>query len=241
MIYFPLCPLLQQQNKEKMSMLTNHSLMVLADFDGTISQQDVTDLVLEHFADPHYEEVEQEWLDGKIGSKSCMTQQIELLNVTKTDLDAFLKTVAIDSYFKQFINYLKQKNILLQVVSDGLDYAIQSILAEFDLPIYANQLQYDGKNNWKMAFPYSISGCLKESGNCKCHHLAQQRQLAKTIFYIGDGSSDFCVAHHADLIFAKDKLIDYCKKNNLPHIAIRHFGDVQTYLEQYFLENGQLK
>lgn len=81
----------------------------------------------------------------------------------------------------------------------------------------------------------------KKSGNCKCHHLTQQRSFAPKMIYIGDGASDFCVAHHADLIFAKDKLIDYCEQHHLPYIAIEHFGDIQTYLEQHILKYNNIK
>lgn len=42
---------------------------IVCDFDGTISRADVIDNVLQRFADPSWEGIEQEWLDGHIGSR----------------------------------------------------------------------------------------------------------------------------------------------------------------------------
>src|SRR5471032_695977 len=42
---------------------------IVCDFDGTITRTDVIDTILERFADPSWEAVEDEWLSGKIGSR----------------------------------------------------------------------------------------------------------------------------------------------------------------------------
>ena len=40
------------------------------DFDGTIVPCDVTDFLLERFADPSWQEVEKDWQAGRIGSRA---------------------------------------------------------------------------------------------------------------------------------------------------------------------------
>lgn len=241
MNFASLCPLLTEKNQHLMQRSHEQGWMILSDFDGTISLKDVTDAILEQFADPRYEQVEQEWLEGKIGSKSCMSQQVALIEARKKELDDFLTTIEIDPYFADFVQFITERKWALQVVSDGLDYAIQTVLAQFDLPIFANQLLYNGDKSWQISFPYANDSCLKQSGNCKCHHLAEQKKQAPMIIYIGDGASDFCVVPHADLIFAKDKLIDYCQKNQLAHVPFRHFGEIQEYLSQHNLTQYQTK
>ena len=49
--------------------------------------------------------------------------------------------------------------------------------------------------------------------------------------YIGDGRSDFCVAGRADLVFAKDKLADYCSDKNIPFIAFDDFADLLSRMK----------
>jgi len=47
---------------------------------------------------------------------------------------------------------------------------------------------------------------------------------------VGDGASDYCVAESADFVFAKGKLIDYCRAKNIPHAPITGFADALALL-----------
>ena len=50
------------------------------------------------------------------------------------------------------------------------------------------------------------------------------------MFYVGDGTSDFCVADKVDLVFAKDKLIDFCRQQQILYQPIHAFSDVVAAL-----------
>jgi 2-hydroxy-3-keto-5-methylthiopentenyl-1-phosphate phosphatase len=50
--------------------------------------------------------------------------------------------------------------------------------------------------------------------------------------FVGDGFSDRAAAHAADLLFAKDKLADYCVESNLPFEPFSTFDDIRAYLER---------
>ena len=45
--------------------------VVFCDFDGTITQLDVTDQILSQLAHPSWREVEQQWMQGLIGSRDA--------------------------------------------------------------------------------------------------------------------------------------------------------------------------
>lgn len=211
-----------------------HNPIILCDFDGTISVKDVTDSLLSQFGQDGCDELEELWVSGKIGSQECMSKQIALMDASLEELNQALAKIEIDSSFKSFIKYTEKKHIPVHVVSDGLDYAIQFILKRHGiehLPIYANKLMHDNDRSWRLEFPYANKDCIKQSGNCKCNHVKQQQHFPQ-ILYVGDGTSDFCVSHHVDLVFAKDKLINYCEKNNIKHTAIVSFADVTEALKQ---------
>ena len=55
---------------------------VFVDFDGTIVPCDATDFLFERFALPEWRDVERDWQAGKIGSRECMTRQVDLLRAT---------------------------------------------------------------------------------------------------------------------------------------------------------------
>lgn len=212
----------------------HHTPIVLCDFDGTISVKDVTDTLLNHFGKDGCDELEELWVNGKIGSQECMSKQIALMDASLAELNEVLSQIEIDPTFKAFIDYTDQNNIPVHVVSDGLDYAIEFVLKRHgieNLPIFANRLLHDNERSWRLEFPYANKDCIKQSGNCKCNHVKKQQYFPQ-ILYVGDGTSDYCVSHNVDFVFAKDKLIHYCQKNNIEHSAVKYFSDVTQALKQ---------
>ncbi len=199
---------------------------VLCDFDGTISLQDTTDALLERFGRPGWRELEQRWRLGEIGSRECMAGQIELLQMTRSELDAHLDAVAIDPAFGAFVKAASAADMRLMVVSDGLDYAVRRVLSRHDLgnlPVVANQLTAVGDDRWRLGFPYGSVGCA--SGNCKCACADRAHGERERVLLIGDGTSDFCVADDADLVLAKGRLAEHCRAVGIPHLVIAGFAD----------------
>ncbi|KES10708.1 MULTISPECIES: MtnX-like HAD-IB family phosphatase [Snodgrassella] len=207
---------------------------VLCDFDGTISEKDVTDTLLNHFGNAKCALLERQWQEGIIGSQECMRQQIANMQASQPELDRVLAQIRIDPAFSEFIGFAQSRNLNVHIVSDGLDYAIQSILKRYNLdflPIFANRLLHNQQRSWKLDFPYANDHCLKASGNCKCQHRRKLTGFQK-IFYVGDGTSDFCVADKVDMVFAKDKLIDFCQQQRIAYYPIKNFGDVTDILPE---------
>lgn len=208
--------------------------IILCDFDGTIATDDVTDTLLKRFARPGWERLEQQWLRGDIGSRQCMAGQVALLDADQTELDALLDDIPIDPDFAAFAAQANSLDMPLQVISDGLDYAIERILARHGLghlPVYANHLRPEGARRWRMSSPYASPSCASASGTCKCTCASRERRyLPQNIMLIGDGRSDFCVAQKADFVLAKHHLIAHCQDNQLPHAPIRGFADAMSWL-----------
>ena len=214
---------------------------LLCDFDGTISVEDTTDTLLERFGKPGWEVLETEWRAGRIGSRDCMAGQVALLDMDRAELDAHLAERGMDPAFADFVRDAQAQGMHVEILSDGLDYAIRTILARDaldHLPITANRLEAAGDRAWRLAFPNADMACVAQSGTCKCARAARFQgaasggasQRKKRVLMIGDGASDFCVARAADFVFAKGKLIDYCRVNNIPHAPIAGFADALALL-----------
>lgn len=209
---------------------------IFCDFDGTIALVDVTDTLLERFAQSSWQAIEQIWKAGIIGSRECLTRQIPLLNMSLDELNRHLDTIEIDPDFPTFVVEAQARGHRITVVSDGLDYAIRRILARYkltSLPVIANQLQQQGERTWQIAFPNFDANCRVASGHCKCATVAQiQRSTAsdRRSLLIGDGTSDFCAAQTVDFVFAKHKLITHCIQWELAHYAIQNFADAKNQL-----------
>jgi 2,3-diketo-5-methylthio-1-phosphopentane phosphatase len=198
---------------------------IYVDFDGTISLLDTTDLLLERFAAPEWREVERAWERGEIGSQECMMRQISLLRIAPDELDRFLCMIPLDPEFPAFVQACEQLNFPVTIISDGLDRTIKAALSglALKLPVAANRLEWLGNEAWKLSFPEAREGCRVLAGHCKCATMAETRRAR---ILIGDGRSDFCAAEQADMVFAKEKLLTYCRENGLPHLAYETFADL---------------
>jgi 2,3-diketo-5-methylthio-1-phosphopentane phosphatase len=208
---------------------------ILCDFDGTIAVDDTTDTLLERFARPGWEALEDDWRAGRIGSHDCMAGQVALLDMDRVELDAHLAERAIDPAFAAFVKAAHSGGVHIEVLSDGLDYAIRTILGRNRLdwlPVTSNRLEPVGARNWRLAFPNASATCRVASGTCKCARADVARTSHKRVLLIGDGASDFCVAEAADFVFAKGKLIAHCRARDIPHAAIDGFADALRLLPQ---------
>ena len=207
---------------------------LLCDFDGTISLEDTTDTLLERFGQVGWEALESAWREGRIGSHDCMAGQVALLDMDQAELDAHLAARAIDPAFADFVHTAQTQGMHVEILSDGLDYAIRKILARDaldHLTITSNRLEPVGERSWRLAFPNASANCTAASGTCKCARAARyQAAPRKRVLLIGDGASDFCVAEAADFVFAKGKLIAHCVAKNIPHAPIHGFADALALL-----------
>ncbi|WP_277591780.1 MtnX-like HAD-IB family phosphatase [Pseudomonas chlororaphis] len=202
---------------------------IVCDFDGTITRTDVIDNVLQRFADPSWEDIEQQWLDGHIGSRECLSRQLALVKASPAELLAYFDSVEIDPDFPDFVDHVIGLGASLEVVSDGIEQGIARILARHYvslLPILANRLRQVDQHSWRIDFPYSSDACRAASGNCKC----KSTPKGKRVLVIGDGQSDMCVAASADFVFAKSRLAEYCQRNAIPHATFDSFAELPALL-----------
>jgi 2-hydroxy-3-keto-5-methylthiopentenyl-1-phosphate phosphatase len=208
---------------------------VLVDFDGTIVPGDVTDHIMASFAGPKWLELEAEFQAGRMGARTCMSAQVDLIRATPADIARAVNERDADPDFAQFVAVCRSRAIAVTVVSDGFDVAIKTMLQRYrlDLPFSANQLTWLGGDRWRLDFPNRSATCRTEAGNCKCSRLAPPGQ--RTVV-IGDGRSDFCVAAHADFVLSKTRLTDHCGAEGIRHWAIDGFADVLACFDGWIAE-----
>ncbi|HEX7136815.1 MAG TPA: MtnX-like HAD-IB family phosphatase [Vicinamibacterales bacterium] len=212
-------------------------MLFVIDFDGTVAPTDTVDALLDRFANPEWQRIEECWVRGEIDSRQCMAAQIALVSGDEVALKGFLHSVEIDPSFASFVDYVKDFADLA-VISDGLDYPIRHALSGLGVPIpvYANRMAFR-RGGLDISFPHFDSACAVGSGVCKC---AAARSLdagrGLPVILIGDGRSDLCVARAADHVFAKGTLLRFCEAQNINHSPFETFADVLAVVRGWNIE-----
>lgn len=215
--------------------------VVFCDFDGTISQLDVTDQILDQLADPAWREVEREWVMGLIGSRECLERQIALVDAPPKKLHALIDSIAVDPHFSDFCRFTRRRSLPLYIVSDGFDYVIRRILKRAGVGrlfrdgshLYASALRVERERLFP-SFPHSGDGCEHGCATCKPAVIRAVAEGRRPVVFVGDGMSDRFAVEAADVVFAKRQLLAHCREKEIACHPFETFQDVQGELEKWF-------
>ena len=212
--------------------------VIYCDFDGTVTQGDVIDMLLTELADPSWRLIEAEWEQGLIGSRECLARQISLIRGGWPAIEQRLRHVHLDPTFPAFAAWCKAKSLPLYLVSDGLERVINALLARARVTVdavWANRLDESPTGELSIRFPYPTvdSSCL--AGLCKCRVMTHQVGDALRVV-IGDGRSDWCVAQRAEWLFAKSQLLVHCRAQGIACSAFENFDTIRLALTRWFDE-----
>jgi len=218
-----------------------HKLKIFTDFDGTITLYDTWIEVGEYFIrdKDKWAEVIRDFEELKIGARECFLKECSLIE--NFDLDKFNEIIdkqLIDPAFPGFKSFCESNGFPVTILSEGMDYYIERVLANNNLNLryYSNKfvLSEDKTNDEKtltLEFPYSDSEC-RRCGCSKRNLLLNLTADDEISVFIGDGFSDVCAVHYADIVFAKKSLASYCWKNNITYFDYHDFSDIKKKLEK---------
>jgi 2,3-diketo-5-methylthio-1-phosphopentane phosphatase len=216
-------------------------LSIFCDFDNTITLANVTDTVLERFADPKWLDIQEDWLAGKLSARQVLEKQMPLITAQPRDLDALVDSIEVDPFFAEFALFCSRGNYPLYILSDGFDYWIEKILrrvlATYDgavkkIPVFACGLKLEGERV-AISFPYFPKGCVHGCATCKPALLEQLKADAEKTIVVGDGQSDLLLARKADLVFVKNGLKKFCQSEGIPNQPFNDFRDVLQILRAF--------
>lgn len=221
-------------------LLTDRDL-IFSDFDGTISLID-TGLAmikaLKAVAQAEAWDLEHRWRRGEINSMECLREQWALWPGSAAEMFTLIDGLRVDERFFDFLKLVRERKAGIAIVSDGLDFYLDRMMARHGLTTCADDacarsgeclLRFSNPAQVSdagvaMHFPYT-DDC-GQCGNCKAKHLFRLRQDYDRTIYIGDGHSDLCAARYADIIFAKDALAADCTRQGRPFYPFTTFRDI---------------
>jgi len=219
-------------------------IAVLCDFDGTVAQDDVGDLLFSTFAQTADARAAVDaWARGEIHSRECLEREAASARCCANTLKNFLSERRLDPYFKDFHDFARQRGIEVVVLSDGLDYYIEHLLVRNGLggiEFFANKLRIEG-DTLRVEFPWHNLLACTECGCCKTHHLLRYREEGYFIVYVGNGLSDRCPCESADLVLAKGELLEHCRAKNIGAVEFKNFRDVEREVLRRLVLDGEFQ
>ncbi len=221
--------------------MKSERIAIVSDFDGTITLRDVGHHFFEKYIPDRnaHEELLEKWKIGLISSRDCLEKEIAWVRAGLSDLDDFIENERLDSFFKDFVDFCNRRKFELMILSDGLDYYIDSILMKNGygfIDYRSNHLVTDGDRITGVEFPWYMPELCDMCANCKKAHVDRLRDEGYFTVYIGNGYSDRCPSEHADMVFAKGDLLDHCEREKIDYIQFRNFRDVEReMMSRFFL------
>ena len=208
-------------------------IIIASDFDGTITLEDSLFKFFETHAHTSWQKVEELWEKKVINSKVCLEKEFELVpDLSEELIDKYIENVQVDPNFKSFYKKAAENNMDFVIISDGVDFFINKICKKAEIEgikILSNHGEFkEGK--FTLSYPNQFEGCIKNSGTCKCKAVRNLKEKYDKVYYLGDGTSDYCVANKADKLFAKEKLSKYCAKEKIKCTDFKDFNELINLL-----------
>ena len=217
-------------------------LRVVLDFDGTLVDPNVAIVLVEEFAQDGRRiahEIDELLHTGQIGLREAWQRQAAILPGERVDeMARFVRQhVPLRAGAREFLQLTERHAVPVTVVSGGLEFYIREVLDRegLDLPIRSDRLAVEPNGRVHVVHPYEHPTC-RLCGICKA---AIVDGPPRTVF-VADGSTDRYGAETADIVFARRRLLDYCRRAGIPCFPFEDFTPVTAQFRRWLEEGVEL-
>jgi len=206
-------------------------MIIQCDFDGTIIRNNLSVLLREKYACGDWQKIDSDYLQGHITVEQSNKLQFALIKEPKEILQEFVRQhIELKPGFVEFVRYCQESAIHFAIVSSGLDFYIEPVLAEIgmpDLELHCGRASFS-RDGIDVAY-YDPAGNIINKG-FKKKYLTWLKERGTNIIYLGDGLSDLEAARQADHVFATGHLLDLLDTHSVERSAFSDFYDVQRQI-----------
>ncbi len=205
-------------------------MIIQCDFDGTITRNNLSVLLREKYAHGDWHKIDADYLHGRLTVEQSNKLQFARIKESKEKLQEFVRQhIEVMPGFPEFVRYCRESAIPFVIVSSGLDFYIETVLAQIgmpDLELHCGQTSF-GKDGIAVSYT-NPEGSIIDMG-FKRKYLSWLKKRGENIIYIGDGLSDLEAAHHADHVFATGHLLRLLRAESVDYSI---FSDFYALLHQ---------
>jgi 2-hydroxy-3-keto-5-methylthiopentenyl-1-phosphate phosphatase len=206
-------------------------MLIVVDFDGTITQDDTLVAICRRHAPEVFAEVERQLGASEISLYDCIRREFEAI---RGEHDALIgeavELCEVRPGFATFVDAAAQAAHRVVVVSSGFEAIIRPVLEREGvggLELVANQVRFSPEGT-VVEFRHG-EACEVCAQECKRSSVRDLNGSGPVVM-VGDGYSDRCVALAADRVFARRSLARYLERKGVPFEPFEDFHDVRRGL-----------
>ncbi len=206
--------------------------MVQCDFDGTVTERDVSFMLLDAFADGDWRQWEDRHGAGTITVGRFNQEVFSMVHASRRQmLDYMKERVTIRSGFEKWVAHCRSNRVRLVIVSNGLRFYIEQILGGLglaDVEVHAAEADFlPGGLRVRYVGP---DGTVLDDG-FKEAYVDYLLRGGGRLTYIGDGGSDLRPARLCHRVFATGRLLDLCRRDGIECTSFADFNDITVAME----------
>ena len=207
--------------------------LLQCDFDGTLTEEDVGFMLLQLYGNGYWKKLLEDYKAQRISVDEFNTAVFAMIRADRQTLvDAARKNAVVRAGLKELVSYCRQKDYRLVIVSNGLEFYIQTILEDMglaELEFHAAKTEFH-PDGLKVKY-IGLDGRRSEDG-LKEAYIKSYRNEGYRVIYLGDGDSDIYAARHAHQVIARDYLLSYCSEHGINAVPFEDLHDVIKILEK---------
>ncbi len=212
--------------------------VVLCDFDGTMTTEDIIVEVWRRFAKEGWQrEVEEILSQRKTLKEGVAGVFAQIPTSCVCDIIQHAKDVVrFRPGLQEFLAFCQEQGLEFVVASGGIDFFVHPVLEPLKpwiKRIYTVPADLSG-DTIRLLHPYGCQSC----GLCKARVMEDYPGWFRIL--IGDSLTDLHGALGADLVFARDRLRRMLQELGRPYEPFETFSDVQEILANKLLGRAQV-
>ena len=212
---------------------------VQLDFDGTVTEEDVSYLLLDTFAGRNWRKYLDEYSSGKITVGTFSKKVFGMMIADRKTMTDFVLNnphVKVRPGLKEFIEHCKNIGIEVVIVSNGLTFYVEAILEKLGIDrvdIHAAENIFS-PSGIKIRY-LGPDGKELETG-FKQAYTDMLCNMGYQVVYVGDGTSDIDASRKAHYVCATSSLLELCQAENLKCYPFNDFFDVIKIIKNLKLD-----
>ncbi|ADJ25952.1 HAD-superfamily hydrolase, subfamily IB (PSPase-like) [Dehalogenimonas lykanthroporepellens BL-DC-9] len=207
--------------------------LLQCDFDGTITEGDISFLILDHFAEGDWRTILKEYQKGRITVGDFNNRAFALVKQPQKTLESFVMANGrIRDGLGELVSYCSENGIKLVVVSNGLDFYIRTLLGKYNcdnIEINAARTVFTDSGIDARYYNHHGEEVLSEF---KESYTRKFISGGYRVFYAGNGPSDIPASRLASHTFATETLEAYYREKKLAFTPFEKLTQVTEGLKK---------